>query len=111
VEDLTLAMRVLLGGGPEMALPTYPLVPLGDPGEVPIEGLRVAWFDDDGFIRPAPAIRRAVREAVAALEARGHRKPEEDTKCSAPTFCGTARGHRGPVGKTHSLPRRRPQPK
>jgi fatty acid amide hydrolase len=71
VEDLTLAMRVLLGGGPEMALPTYPLVPLGDPGEVPIEGLRVAWFDDDGFIRPAPAIRRAVREAVAALEARG----------------------------------------
>jgi Asp-tRNA(Asn)/Glu-tRNA(Gln) amidotransferase A subunit family amidase len=71
VEDLTLAMEILLGGGPEMALPTYPLVPLGDPRAEPSEGLRVPWIDDDGCIRPAPAIRRAVREPVAALEARG----------------------------------------
>lgn len=71
VEDLVLAMRTLLDGGPEMALPMFPRVPLADPERVPIEGLRVAWYDDDGFLRPAPAIRRAVREAAEALAARG----------------------------------------
>lgn len=71
VEDLTLAMDVLLSGGPRSVDAPFPAVPLGDPGAIPIDGLRVAWFDDDGYFRPAPAMRRAVREAAEALAARG----------------------------------------
>lgn len=71
VEDLVLTLRVLLDGGPEMALPTFPRVPLGPAAAGGVKGLRVAWFEDDGFFRPSPAVRRAVREAAAALAERG----------------------------------------
>ncbi|MGD2115278.1 MAG: amidase family protein [Acidobacteriota bacterium] len=71
VEDLTLAMEVMLSGGPRSVDPPFPRVPLGDPGAVRIDRLRVAWFEDDGFFRPAPALRRAVREAAGALADRG----------------------------------------
>lgn len=71
IEDLVLALRVLLDGGPEMALPTFPRVPLGPVEAVRMDGLRVAWYEDDDFFRPAPALRRAVREAAAALAERG----------------------------------------
>ncbi|MCC6216464.1 MAG: amidase [Polyangiaceae bacterium] len=36
-----------------------------------LDGLRVGVFDHDGFLEPAAAIRRAVRDAAAALAARG----------------------------------------
>lgn len=71
VEDLTLALNVLLSGGPRSVDAPFPAVPLGDPGAIPVEGLRVACYDDDGYFRPAPAMRRAVREAAAALAERG----------------------------------------
>ena len=38
---------------------------------VSLEGLRVAVYADDGFFRPAPAVRRAVREASVAMRTRG----------------------------------------
>ncbi len=34
-------------------------------------GIRIGWFDDCGPLEPAPAIRRAVREAAATLAAAG----------------------------------------
>jgi len=46
-------------------------MPLGDPAAVDVGKLRVAFYTDDGTFTPAPAVRRAVREAVASLEARG----------------------------------------
>lgn len=70
VADLWLGLEVLNGGkrpAPDGTL--APAMPLLDP--VAPSRLRVAWFDDDGTFTPSPAVRRAVREAAAALEARG----------------------------------------
>lgn len=36
-----------------------------------VSGLRIGWFDDDGFLTPAASIRRAVRETTAALSSLG----------------------------------------
>jgi fatty acid amide hydrolase len=51
--------------------PAVPPLPAGDPQEVSLEGLRVGWFDDDGYLTPAQSIRRAVLEAREALQAAG----------------------------------------
>ena len=76
VEDLSLALRVLAGndsnndasnnGYGEVLSP-----PLGDPANVRIEGLRVAFWTDDGFFPASVAIQRAVQEAAQALRQRG----------------------------------------
>ncbi len=71
VEDLGLALRVLAAPGQPKIDPAVPPVPLGDPASVDVAGLRVGYYTDDGFFRPAPALRRAVEEAAAALRARG----------------------------------------
>ena len=50
------------------------LTALGGPqarATVDLRGLRVGWFTDCGPLDPAPAIRRSVREAAAALAAAG----------------------------------------
>lgn len=73
VSDLRIAMRVLAG-------------PDGiDSGVVPVrawtaprlEGLRVAWYSDDGMSRPTPAIAAAVRAAARALSGAGCNVSEE----------------------------------
>ncbi|HET9653709.1 MAG TPA: amidase family protein, partial [Usitatibacter sp.] len=62
VEDLALATSVLAKRP----------VKIG-PG---VAGLRIGFFADNGVITPAPALRRAVREAAAVLEAAGaHLEP------------------------------------
>ena len=71
VEDLTLAMRVLAAPGQERFDPSVPPVPWREPGEVDVASLRVGVYDDDGYFPASPAIRRAVAEAAAALQARG----------------------------------------
>ena len=71
VADLALAMQVLTAPGPESRDPSIPPVPWRDPSSVAVAGLRVAYYIDDGFITPAPALRRAVEEAAAALRGRG----------------------------------------
>ena len=67
VSDLKLALRILAG-------------PDGiDSGVVPVrvwrspllDGLRVAWYADDGMSRPTPAIAAAVKAASRALSAAG----------------------------------------
>src|SRR5262249_31699810 len=57
--------------GPDSAGETPAAGPPGDPSAVAIGRLRVAVCTDDGYFPPSPAIRRAVREAAAALRDRG----------------------------------------
>jgi fatty acid amide hydrolase len=71
VADLALAMRVLAAPGQERLDPAIAPVPLREPGEVDVSSLRIAYYEDDGYFPASPAVRRAVREAVAALAERG----------------------------------------
>ncbi len=73
VEDLMLAMRVLTADGQDNGRdPAVPPVPWTEPETTAtLQGLRVGYYLDNGLFRPAPAIRRAVREAADALERRG----------------------------------------
>lgn len=71
VSDLALAMRVLTTPDNTPG-DLSPPAPWRDPDEDgDCNGLRVAYYLDNGLFRPSPAVRRAVREAVNALERRG----------------------------------------
>ncbi|MGC6451682.1 MAG: amidase [Pirellulaceae bacterium] len=70
VEDLECMLRVLIGDLESVnSLEQAPvgLQPIADS----VEGMRVGVIKDDGFFRPSPAIRRAVRESADFLESRG----------------------------------------
>jgi fatty acid amide hydrolase len=71
VDDLTLAMNVLAAPGLERIDPNVPPVPWRDPSAVQLAGLRVAMWTFDGYFTLAPALRRAVDEAAAALRSFG----------------------------------------
>lgn len=71
VDDLELALGVLAAPGLERFDPQMAPVPLGDSRLVELKGLKIAVWNDDGYLRPAPAVRRAVDEAAEALAARG----------------------------------------
>jgi fatty acid amide hydrolase len=71
VADLTLALGVLAAPGQEAFDPRVGPAPLGDPRAVSLPGLRVGFYEYDGQFFAAHALRRAVREAAAALRARG----------------------------------------
>ncbi|MFW6049824.1 MAG: amidase family protein [Myxococcota bacterium] len=51
--------------------PSVPPLPVPDPAAVDVSALRIGVYEDDGFFRPAAAVRRAVREAADALERAG----------------------------------------
>jgi fatty acid amide hydrolase len=65
VDDAALGLRVAIGDGDDQR------GPLANLDSVDIRGLRVAVREEDGFLQPCPAARRALREAVQALTARG----------------------------------------
>jgi fatty acid amide hydrolase len=68
VADLGLALEVINGGSdPDVEPPR----PLGDPDDVDIATLRVAYYTDDGTLAVAPSVRRAVVEAAGMLAGRG----------------------------------------
>lgn len=67
VADVQLGMAVLAAPGLEAGDPATPPVKWRDPGSVDVKGLRIGFYVDDGHTSPSPAIRRAVREAAAAL--------------------------------------------
>lgn len=68
VDDLLLGLEVLNGGrDPDVEPP----MPLGDPAEVNVARLRVAYYGDDGTFAVAPGVRRAVVEAAGMLAGRG----------------------------------------
>jgi fatty acid amide hydrolase len=64
VADVRLGLEIANGG---VNPAVEPPMPLGDAGAVDISRLRVAVYVDDGIIRVAPAIRRALHEAAAML--------------------------------------------
>ncbi|MFI4877145.1 MAG: amidase [Blastopirellula sp. JB062] len=71
VEDLELAMRVLTNApyrwhGGDGACRQF-----GNCEETDLAQLRIGYWEDDGYFRAAPAIRRVVRQSVAALQASG----------------------------------------
>ncbi len=70
VEDLSFAMAAL---APVQHAADSRLPPMAwpDPGRVEIRGLRIGVFAGGTAIAPAPAVRRVVEEAAAALEERG----------------------------------------
>ncbi len=49
--------------------PNVPPLPIGP--AVPVKGLRIGYFLDDGFVTPSAGVQRAVRQAVDALRAAG----------------------------------------
>lgn len=71
VEDLVLAMSVLVAPGQEQFDPSVPPVPWRDPSTVDLRRLRVAVYEDDGYFPASPALRRAVREAADVLQGLG----------------------------------------
>ena len=68
VADVALGTEVINGG---RAPDAEPPMPLGDFERVDLARLRVATYADDGTFTVAPAVRRAVGEAAAALRAAG----------------------------------------
>ena len=71
VEDLYLALKVLTTLDENEIDPQIAPVPLGDPADVDIEGLRIGVWTDDGYFPPSPAAARSVHEAAEALRQRG----------------------------------------
>lgn len=70
-EDVALLMRAL---DPQFMATLDPGVvplPVPDPSRVNLKGLRIGVFTDDGFLTPAPALQRAVREARQVLQDAG----------------------------------------
>jgi fatty acid amide hydrolase len=71
IDDLILAMKILAAPGGEVVDPSIAPVPLLDPAQVQLKDLRIGFYTDNGFITPAPALRRAVHESADALRASG----------------------------------------
>ena len=65
VEDLVMIMPII--SGPDWSDPFIAPVPLGDPADVEINGLRVCFYTDNGVRTPTAEIMAAVRSAAAAL--------------------------------------------
>lgn len=64
-EDLMPLLRVL--AGPAEGDPASRTIPLGDPGAVLFEGMRVLVAEGDGRFKTQPAVRGAVQAAAGAL--------------------------------------------
>ena len=71
IEDLQLALTVLADSAGEPESAEVAPMPLPDPHRVDVSSLRVALISDDAYFPAAPALRRAVQEAAAALRERG----------------------------------------
>lgn len=83
VEDLTLLMRAVDPARLALRDPAVPPFALAEPQQTELRGLRIGVMEEDGFLSPNPAIRRAVRQAKAALQAAGatlvdYRPPHAD---------------------------------
>ena len=81
VEDLALILPII--SGPDWNDPAIVPVPLGDPADVDIGGLRVCFYTDNGLRTPTAEIVAAVRAAAAALSDTGA-TVEEDLPSAIP---------------------------
>ena len=66
VEDLALVLPII--SGPDWSDPHIVPMPLGDPSDVDLSGLRVAFYDYNGVNMPTAEIQAAVRTAASALD-------------------------------------------
>jgi amidase len=73
VEDLCAMMAILTG--PDGKDHTVVPMPHGDPFEIDVAGLRIAWFADNGIAEPTAETAALVRRAAQALGARERRPP------------------------------------
>lgn len=73
VDDLIAMMPLLLG--PDLADYTLVDMPCGNPDEVTVGALRIAYFTDNGFAPPDRATREAIERAARLLRAVEHRPP------------------------------------
>jgi fatty acid amide hydrolase len=71
VGDLGLFFRSLDPARLATLDPRVPPLPWSDPERVPLGGLRVGTYADDGVLAPSRALERAVSRAAEALRARG----------------------------------------
>jgi amidase len=67
VEDLVLALPLICG--PDGRDPAVVPVTIGDPAEVDLSKLRIAWYADNGILAPADDIQRVVAETARQLQA------------------------------------------
>ena len=67
VADLELALAVLRAPGPAELDGRVLARPWGDPDQVSLRGLRIAFYEEDEVFAVAPVKRRAVREAAGCL--------------------------------------------
>jgi amidase len=74
VEDLALSLPII--SGPDWVDQAIVPMPLGDPGDVDLTSLRVAFHTDNGIIAPTDDIDRVVRECAKALSDVGIRVEE-----------------------------------
>ena len=65
VEDLALVLPII--SGPDWSDPHIVPMPLGDPADVDLSGLRVAFYDYNGVNMPTAEIQAAVRTVASAL--------------------------------------------
>jgi amidase len=65
VEDLALILPII--SGPDWNDPFIPPVPLGDPADVALDGLKVCFYTDNGIRTPTDETVAAVRAAADAL--------------------------------------------
>lgn len=71
VADLDLLMQAVDPRLSSLGDPAVPPLPYGGMQSVDLRGLRIGLFDDDGFLRANPALRRAVRRAGELLTQAG----------------------------------------
>lgn len=69
VEDLSLMLPII--SGPDWRDPSVVPMPLGDPRNVPLKGLRVAFHTDNGIAAPTPETADVVRAAAQSLAEAG----------------------------------------
>jgi amidase len=106
VEDLRAMMPILLG--PDGRDHTVVPMPYSDPEAVPVDRLRIAWFDDNGIMTPDAETQATVRKAAEALRARQCRPPgiersyELEMKYLAPDGADGLRAFLGAIGSTET---------
>jgi fatty acid amide hydrolase len=71
VADLSLAMGVFAKTSMNSTLDNVPPVPWTDPATIPVAGMRIGYYTDNGLFSVSPALRRAVEEAAGALRSMG----------------------------------------
>ena len=79
VEDLKLALPII--SGPDWIDPFVEPVPIRNPDEVNVAGMRVAFFTDNGLQTPTLEIQEVVRSAAAVISDTG--AAVEDTRPAA----------------------------